>query len=138
RRRRRPAPSSRNRSVAGLAAAPDALRRLLARPVQSHHPVRVRLSRQTSKRPGLGDGGTDPPAQREPPQSSERCLLWHAAVTRAVPARHRTLEVPRRPRSARRPDDPPTDRDLDERHRKGQVTFTTLKSQLSTLTANGR
>ena len=42
------------------------------------------------------------PPEREPAQPAERRLLRHAAVARTVPARHRPLEIPRRPRDAGR------------------------------------
>ena len=102
RRRRRAAPAARNRSVARLAASADALRRLLARAAQPPDPVRVRLSRQAAEHAGVGDGRADAAAERQPAEPAERRLLRHAAVARAVPARHRALEVSRRPRAAGR------------------------------------
>ena len=63
--------------------------------------------------PPVGDGGADPAAERQPAEPAERRLLRHAAVARAVPARHRALEIPRRARAAGRPDDARADRDLD-------------------------
>ena len=54
---------------------------------------------------------------REPAQPAERRLLRHAAVARAIPARHRALEVPRRARAAAGSDDARADRDLDGGHR---------------------
>ncbi len=73
------------------------------------------------ERAGVGDGRADAPAQRQPAEPPERRLLRHAALARAVPARPRSLEVPRRAPAARGPDDPRADRDLDRRDRKQEV-----------------
>src|SRR5439155_7305827 len=100
----------------GLAAAADALRRLLARAAQPSDHVRLRLSGQTPERPELGDGGAAAPAQREPAEPAERRLLRHAPVARAVPPRPRAPEVQRRARAAVRSDDARANRDLDCRN----------------------
>ena len=52
------------------------------------------------ERAGVGDGRADAAPEREPAEPPERRLLRHAALARAVPARHRSLEIPRRPRAA--------------------------------------
>src|SRR3989442_933727 len=131
RRRRRPAPAARDRSVARLAAAVDAVRRLLARPAQPPHSVWLRVSRQTAEHPQLGERGADAAAERQPTESAERHLLRHAPFTRAVSARRRALEVSRRARAAVRSDDARAARSLDVGHQRQRLIGRAFQARLA-------
>ena len=122
RRRRCLPPAQGNRSVARLAAAADAIRRLLEGPAQPPHPVWVRLSGQAAEHPVLGDGRAAAAAVGEPAEPPERRLLRHPALAGAVPARPRTPQVPRRPRGAGGSDVARAYRDLDGGHSRAAGT----------------